>query len=370
MTGTKQTQAFLILVLLFASCGSGADSDKGRAHRAVIKGVKTETVRKKEVDEYYRTSGTVKAATISDVASRIMGAVTSINVKEGDRVAEGDILLTIDDRDSRQRARAAGEAHLEAENYLEAADENKHLAELTYERYKSLYDDKAISAHEMDEIETRKDVAAFETERARAALGRAKANMEEAEINLGFTKVRAPVTGIVTGKDVEVGSMAVPGRVLMRVEDTSSFRLDVSVDEKMSGRLEPGMTVKADVEALGKRIEGTVTEVVPAVDPGTRSFLVKIGLDGEGLKTGLYASVLIPSGKREALLIPPSAIVKKGQLEGVYTVNGEGVATYRLIRTGSEYDGRIEVLSGLRDGDVIIVEGAERAADGGLVQGG
>jgi len=370
MTGTKYIQTLLILILLISSCGNDADSDKGNAHRTVIKGVKTETVRKKEVDEYYRTSGTVKAATISDVASRIMGAVTSVSVKEGDRVSEGDVLLTIDDRDSVQQALAARDAYVEAKNYLDAADKNNRLAELTYERYRNLYADKAISAHEMDEIETRKDVAASEAGSARAALGRAKANMEEAEINLGFTKVKSPVTGIVTGKDIEVGSMAVPGLVLMRVEDNSSFRLEVSVGEKMSGRLEPGMTVKADVEALGKRIDGTVTEVVPAVDPGTRSFLVKIGLDGEGLKTGLYASVLIPSGKREALLIPPSAIVRKGQLEGVYTVSDEGVATYRLIRTGSEYDGRVEVLSGLRDGDVIIVEGAEKAADGGLVQGG
>jgi len=370
MTEIKNTQVLLILILLFASCGNGADSDKGNAQRAVIKGVKTESVHKKQVDEYYRTSGTVKAKTISDVASRVMGTVTSIKVKEGDRVSEGDVLLTIDDRDLRQRALAAHEAYFEASNYLDAADKNGRLAELTYERYKNLFDDKAISAHEMDEIENRKDVAASEAGRARAALGRAKANMEEAEINLGFTKVKAPVTGIVTGKDVEVGSMAVPGRTLMRVEDNSSFRLDVSVDEKLSGRLEPGMNVYADVEALGKRIDGRVTEVVPAVDPGTRSFLVKIGLDGEGLKSGLYASVRIPAGRREALLIPPSAIVRKGQLEGVYTVNGEGVATYRLVRTGNEYDGRLEVLSGLKDGDVVIVEGADRAADGGLVQGG
>lgn len=368
MKRTKQVLTLSILILLFASCG--ADSDKGKAPRAVINGVKTEKVLKKDVDEYYRTSGTVKAKTLSDVASRVMGTVTSINVKEGDRVSEGEVLLTIDDRDSVQRARAAREAYSEAQNYLEAANKNKRLAELTYERYKNLYDDKAISAHEMDEVETQRDVAASEAARALAATGRARANMEEAEITLGYAKLKAPVEGIVTGKEIEVGSMAVPGRVLMRVEDTSSFRLDVSVDEKMSGRLEPGMAVYADVEALGKRLGGTITEVVPAVDPATRSFLVKIGLDGEGLKSGLYASVLIPSGKREALLVPSTAIVKKGQLDGVYTVDGEGVATYRLVRTGNEYSGRIEVLSGLRDGEVVIVEGAERAVDGGVVQGG
>ena len=365
---TKRILGLLILILLSVSCGG--DSDKGKAPRAVIKDVKTEQVRKKEVDEFYRTSGTVKAKTMSDVASRITGTVTSINVKEGQRVSEGEVLLTIDDRDSLLRAQAAREAYSEAQNYLEAANKNNRLAELTYERYKNLYDDKAISAHEMDEVETRRDVAASDAARALAATGRARANMEEAEVTLGYAKVKAPVEGIVTGKDIEVGSMAVPGRVLMRVEDTSSFRIDVHVDEKLSGGIEPGTTVYADVEALGKRIEGTVTEVVPAVDPGTRSFLVKIGLEGEGLSSGLYASVLIPTGKRNAILVPSSAVVRKGQLEGVYTVDGEGVATYRLVRTGKEYDGNVEVLSGLRDGDVVIVEGAQRAVDGGLVQGG
>jgi RND family efflux transporter MFP subunit len=365
----KHIRALLILILLFASCGDGSDSGKEAADRGVIKGVRTETVRKREVDEYYRTSGTVKAKTISDVASRIMGTVTSINVEEGDKVTEGEVLMTLDGRDFEQRALASSEAYREAQNYLAAAGKNKHLTELTYDRYKNLYNDRAISAHEMDEIETQKEVSAFEFERARAALGRAQANMEEAGINLGFTKIKAPVSGIVTGKEAEVGSMAVPGRVLLRVEDNSSFKIDVNVDEKMIGKLEPGMTVYADIDALGARMEGTITEVVPAVDPGTRTFLVKIGLGGESLKTGLYASVLIPSGKRQAILVPGPAVVEKGQLEGVYTVNEEGIATYRLVRTGREYDGSLEVLSGLRDGDVVIVEGAERATDGGLVQG-
>lgn len=368
MSGMKSIQAFLILFLLFASCGGGSDSEKDSSGRDVIRGVRTERVHKKEIDEYYKTSGTVKAKTVSDVASRVMGTVTSIKVREGDKVKEGEVLLTLDDRDFKQKALAAKEAYSEARHYMETAESSKRLTELTYERYKNLYDDKAISAHEMDEMETRREVAASDLERARASLGRARANMEEAGINLGFTDIRAPVPGIVTGKEAEVGSMAVPGRILLRVEDDSSFRLDVNVDEKMSGTLEPGMTVYADIDALGSRLEGTVTEVVPAIDPSTRTFLVKIGLDGESLKTGLYASVLIPSGKREAILVPRSAVVEKGQLEGVYTVAENGTATYRLVRTGREYDGNLEVLSGLRDGDVVIVEGAGRVTDGASVE--
>ncbi len=365
----KYITVLLILALTIAACGEGNDSGKRGAERPVIKGAKTEKIRKTEVDEYYRTSGTVKAKTVSDVASRVMGTVTSVRVKEGDKVSEGEVLLNIDDGDVARRADAAREGYREAQYSLDAAGKNMRLTELTYERYKNLYLDKAISAHEMDEIETQKDVAAIEFERARAALGRAKANLEEAEINLGFTNIKAPVAGVVTGKKAEVGDMAVPGEVLLRVEDISSFTLEVNVDEKMLGKLEPGMTVYADIDALGRVIEGDITEVVPAIDPGTRTFLVKIALGDESLRTGLYASVLIPSGKRGALLVPRPAVIDKGQLEGVYTVNDEGVATYRLVRTGRDYNGAIEVLSGLKDGDIVITEGAQKAVDGGVVEG-
>jgi RND family efflux transporter MFP subunit len=363
----KKIILLIILSLTIAACGGNDSSNK--SGRPVIKGVKTAKIRKTEVEEYYRTSGTVKAKTVSDIASRVMGTVTSVRVKEGDKVAEGEVLLTIDDRDALEMAKAAREGYREAQRSLQAAGKNKRLTELTYERYKNLYDDKAISAQEMDEIETRKDLAAIEYERGSAALGKAKAKLEEAEINLGFTRIEAPVSGVVTGKKVEVGDMSVPGEPLLRVEDNSSFTLDVNIDEKMLGKLKPGMAVYADIGSLGIRIEGRVTEINPAIDPGTRTFLVKIALDGDSLKTGQYATVLIPSGRKEAILVPRNAVVDKGQLEGVYTVNKEGVATYRLVRTGREYKGALEVLSGLKDGDVVITEGAQKAVDGGVVEG-
>jgi RND family efflux transporter MFP subunit len=364
----KYITVVLILCLTIAACGNGNDSGNKSSERLAIKGVKAERIGETEVEEYYKTSGTVKAKTVSDVASRVMGTVTSVKVKEGDKVVEGEVLLTIDDRDVVERAAAAREGYREAQRSLEAAGKSKRLMELTYERYKNLYDDKAISAHEMDEIETQKDLAVIEFGRSSAALGMAKANMEEAEINLGFTKLQAPVSGVVTEKKAEVGDMALPGEILLRVEDNSSFTLDVNVDEKMLGKVEPGMVVYADIDALGREIEGRITEVNPAIDPGTRTFLVKIALDGDSLRTGLYASVLIPSGKRETILVPPTAVIEKGQLEGVYTVNDAGIVTYRLVRTGRRYKGSLEVLSGLRDGDIVITEGAEKAVDGGIVE--
>lgn len=362
----KNLIVVLLLFVFAAACGDGGADHKG-IKRPVVTGVKTQRIKKTDVDEYYRASGTVKAGTVSDLASRVMGTVTSIEVKQGQRVARGELLLTIDDTDAAQRAAQAKESYREASKALEASAQNRRLANLTYERYRNLYDDKAISRHEMDEIETNKKIADIEYEKALAGLGRAKASFEEARANLEFTRIKAPVNGVVTGKNVEVGDMAVPGEALLRVEDDSSYELEVNVDEKLHGNLRVGMPVYAEIDSLNRRVKGEVSEIVPAIDPATRSFLVKISLDGESLGTGLFARALIPVGKKETILVPADAIVEKGQLVGMYTVGSGGIVNYRLIRKGAEYSGGVEVLSGLTEGDTVIVEGSDNAIDGGVI---
>jgi RND family efflux transporter MFP subunit len=355
-----------LMSLLIAGCKDGGDVD---IQRPTVTGVTIVEVNPTEVDVYYKTSGTVMAKTISDIASRVMGTVTSIEIKEGDRVAEGELLLTIDNRDMVHKVRAAEQGYKELSKALEAAKQNKHLLNLTYERYKSLYDEKALSEQEMDEIETKKKVADIEFERAQSALERGKAAFQELQINLDFTRVKSPVSGIITEKKVEVGNTAVPGVPLLRVEDNSSFRLEVMVDEKLIQKLQVGMPVNVYINALNRDVKGQISEIVPAIDPGTRTFLVKIDINNEEpLRTGLYAKALIPNGKRGAILVPDDAIVEKGQLDGVYTVDDEGIVNYRLIRVGASFSGGVEVLSGLKQGDRIIVDGVQKVTDGGILK--
>jgi RND family efflux transporter MFP subunit len=355
----------LLLCLLIQGCKDKGDVD---IQRPVIEGVTVVEVNPREVDEYYKTSGTVKARTVSDIAARVMGTVTSIDVKEGDKVSKDQVLLTIDDRDMLKKAEAANENYNEMLKMLESARQNKRLMNLTYSRYSGLYEEKAISKHEMDQIETQKNIADIDYGRALSSLNKSKAALEEARINLGFTKIKSPVSGILTQKKVEVGNMAVPGAALLRVEDNSSFRLEVMVDEKLLENLRPGMPVDIYVGALNSDIKGRIAEIVPAVDPGTRSFLVKIDMDNAiELCTGLYAKAFIPRGRKEAILVPEDAVVEKGQLVGVYTGDDKGVVNYRLIRAGTSYNGNTEVLSGLQGGDRVITDGIEKAIDGGII---
>jgi len=179
--------------------------------------------------------------------------------------------------------------------------------------------------------------------------------------------VVSPINGVVTAKRVEPGNMASPGMPLIVIDDDSGFRAEASFDESMLAEVKPGNKVKVEVPSLNARIEGTVVEVLPAIDPGSRTFIAKINIQAKGLRSGQYAKVLVSSGTRSALTMPTSALVERGQLLGVYAVGDDNVITYRLVKTGRNYGTEVEVVSGLRPGDRVIVSGTSRAADGALL---
>ena len=360
---------FLFVLMVVFGCKEKIKPGAEKVVRPVISGVKVMAIEHSSVDDYYDTSGTVRAKTISVVASRVMGTVTAIQVKEGDRVAAGHVLLAIDDSDVAMKLKGAQDGYREAQKALEAAGESRRLADITYQRYGKLYDEKALSGQEFDQIKTQKRMADIEYERVKASVGRAEAGLNEVKVYRGFTRVTSPVAGVVTEKKVELGSMAVPGMPLMTVEDNSSYRVDINADERLVGRIRPGMEAEIFLESVNRNLKGSVTEVVPSVDPASRSFLVKIALKAEGLKNGFYARVSIPVGKRETLLVPKGSIVEKGQLTGLYVVGKDSVITYRLVRTGREYGDKVEIMTGLNPGESVIVEGVEKATDGGLAAG-
>lgn len=362
---------FMISAAILTGCTDTVKPGVQAVTREQVSGIGLQTVALAPVDEFYETSGTVRARTVSTVASRTMGTITSVRAGEGDRVRAGQLLLTIDDSDTAMKVRGAAEGYNEALKALEAARENKTLKEITWQRYKRLYDEKALSRQELDQIETQKKVASLDYDRAQAAVNRVEAGVSEAKIYQGYSRITAPVSGMVTGKKAEIGSMAVPGMPLLTIEDTSAYRIEVNVDEKFSGMIRAGMEVKIGIESLAGDIKGEISDVVQAIDPGSRSFLVKIALKKEGpaekqIRSGLYARVSIPVGRKEVLSVPKGALVEKGQLTGVYTVDGANIITYRLVRTGKSHGGNIEVLTGLNPGDKVIVSGVQKAVDGGI----
>lgn len=343
----------LMVMLIFTGPGCSGRSDKTGVSRPIVTGVTIATVTPVRTDEFFEATGTVRSGRTSIIASRVMGTVTSLHVKEGDRVAPGALLMTIDDSDARQRARAAAMA-------VDAARENRSLAEATWSRYQGLFDRQAISLQEMDQVATRRKIAEAEYERAVAMA-------EEARTYLSFTRITAPCDGVVIAKYIDEGSTASPGMPLFTVEGIGDAYVEVHADEGLAGRISAGMPADLVVDSLEKTLKGTVREVLPDIDPRTRTFTVKIDVPQEDLRTGLFVRARIPVRTKEILAIPAGAIVRRGQLTGVYLLDPDGILTYRLIKEGQPTAAGIEVLSGLSAGDRIITGGTEKARDGGVL---
>lgn len=346
---------FFCLIVFFTiiGCKEKVKSGEVEVKRQIVSGVTLKEVQTVMVEDYYEITGTVKSKNKSIISAKVMGVVTKINFKEGDFVRKGDILITIDDSEAMQRL-------LSAQKSLESVRHNKMLAQTTYQRYKRLYDEKAISGQELDQIETQKRLAELEYDRLDAMY-------KEAQIQHSNFRITAPQDGIVSSKKIDLGSMAIIGQPLISIDSVGSYYVESAIDESMLSKIRQGMDVSMYIESTGRTIKAKITEIIPIVDPSTRTFLIKIGLSGDSIKSGQFVKVRIPVGNKEVILIPEDIVVRKGQLIGVYTVDSNDIITYRLIKLGKKQGSMIEVLSGLQPREKIVVDGLNKVIDGGKI---
>lgn len=355
----------ILSLIILSTLTAGCISDKEKVpERPQVSDVEVKTINKTAVDDFYETAATVKSKISSVVSSMIMGQVTSLRVKEGDKVRIGQLLLTIDSRDTAQKAMGAQAGVNEALKGAEEADQNRKLSNKTYQRYENLYKENVLTKQEFDQISTQKKVADLQYQRAMHGVNRAKAGLGEVGVYQSYSRVTAPVSGIVVQKNTDLGSMAAPGQPLLTIETPSNLELVADINESMIDKIKIGTPVY--LESEGKNIKSKITSVIPIIDPMTRTFKVKIALSS--LNSGGYAKVKIPVAKKEAIAVPQNSVVQKGQLTGVYTVDEKNIISYRLIRTGKTFGNNVEVLSGLSSGDKIITSGIEKAIDGGEIK--
>ena len=356
----------LALVLLLAACGE----KEAKKSEEPFTAVETVAVAASSVPDTYEAVGTVHATVSSALSPKVVGNVTSVLVSEGDRVRKGQLLLTIDDRDvmAQHQKALAGVAEVEnaiaaAEAAKQAATANATLAEKTYGRYQELRERRSVSPQEFDEVEARYRAAAAGREQAESThasllsrRNQARADVDSTQAYVSYTRIVSPVDGVVTAKSVELGQQVAPGMPLLTVESEGNWRVDAQVEENLAGSIRPGDAAVVVIDAAGLRLEGVVRHVSPALDLMSRSYVVKIDLPPDAaLRSGLFARVAFRTGQREAITIPRSAMVDRGQLSGVWAVDGEGLARLRYVRTGRQLGDSIEVLSGLGSGDRIIV---------------
>lgn len=355
-------------VLAISGCGGERTGSGEKEKPAVVTGVPTEKVATVAIPEGMEAVGTVKARNAAVIASRIPGTVTGVFVTEGERVGRGKILVTLEAAESTAQAAAAYASVDEAERGLEESRARKRLADATFERYHNLFKEEAVTRQELDNRRADRDVAAQAVARSEARVAAARQSARAAGAVAGYTRIVAPLAGVVTVKQVERGMTVFPGMPLLTVEEEGNYRLEVAVPESLVARVRVGGTVRVAVEGAGITASGRIAEVVPAADPASRTFTAKVDVAGKGLRSGMFGRVFLTTGERQGVAIPRSAVVERGALTSVWVVDGRNIARMRLVKTGSPQGDRVEILAGLAAGERVVTSGVERVVEGAEIR--
>ena len=294
-----------------------------------------------EVTIIEKVPASVEAAQATLISSRLLARIVAVEVRAGDNVKQGDLLLELENSDINAQVQ-------QAEASIRANTARLNEARQNLERVKELQAGGVMSVADLDKAQANYDTLVAD----QAGAGQA---LEEAKTALGYTKILAPFDGRVVDRFAEPGDTAQPGTKLLALYNPLSLRVEAQVREVVALGLEVGQALQVEIPAMQKIVDAVIQERVPAADPGSRSFLVKAGVAfDKSLLPGMYARLLVPVGTGKKLLIPADRVVHVGQLDLVW-VYQDGQSYRRFVRIGQlDQDGRVEILAGLAEGESVL----------------
>ena len=361
----------LAAVISLAGC-SGKKHDqeqKTTGDVATVTGVATETVKSTSIPETLEVVGTVRAGTSALVSTRIPGVISQMKVREGDRVKKGQLMAVLDAQENQAAAAMATAGLEEAKRGLDEALSRKKLAETTFERYQKLFNEQAVSRQEFDVKQTDKDLAVQGVARSEARLSQAREGSRAATTMADYTRIVAPISGIVTSKQADLGASVFPPQPLITIEDEGSYQLELAIPESMALKVIPGASVQVALDAVGFSFAAKIAEIVPSADPASRTFTAKINLSQKGLKSGMFGRAALTLGTSvNGMLLARKAVVERGAQTSVWVLDKDNVARMRLVKVGKTVADRVEILSGLSDGERVVAGGAEKVNEGSKVK--
>ena len=306
----------------------------------------------------------VPASVVADqqvqLSSRLMGYIRNLTVREGQAVQAGQVLFEVDPAEVVGQVQQAQAGLAEAESALADARSN-------YERFKSIYAQQAIPEKQWDAVKSQYAMA-----RARAAA--ARAGITSARSQLRYARVTAPFAGIIAQKFLQNGDLATPGHPILSIESPAHLQVQCSVSDDLFTRLHVGQSLA--VHADGRVIQAQVLDLVATGDPLTHTHLVKLSLpDDSGLQSGSFVTVAIPTEQRTGIVVPASALQDRAGIPGVFVVDAQGLAHYRMVRPGKPVAGGVEILSGLSSGETVVagnlaeIDNGSRIKPAGAIHG-
>ncbi len=355
-TRTISSYALIPGLLLLAACsGGGHPEAEGNPDTPVTVRVATPSG---NMPEAVMASGQVEAIQTAAISTRVMGTITRIYVKVGDKVNKGQVLATISSQDL-----SAKRAQVDAR--IAGAKADLENARKDYDRFTALYGRQSATASELDNATLRYNAA-------KSNLDASQQMRNEVDASLTYTRLVAPFAGIVTQKLADEGSMASPGTPLLMVEQTNLLQVSATVGESDISRIRTGDKAQVEIKSTGIHTEGILTQISESSAATGGQYLVKISIPSKSQKdlySGMYVNVWVPVKNKGdasnasqvpdsgngAILIPVSALVRNDQLTGIYTISSAHTALLRWVRTGKTVGDRIEILSGLGQDEPFIL---------------
>lgn len=375
-----------IVIVMAGMSVSGCGPQKSLAETAQkAVAVTTESVTRTTMAETVTVNGKVKPILEANISPKTSGKVSAIHFELGQRVNQGDILFQLDDKDLKLDLKQA-EAALKAirtalESSLVTAKTNYTDAQRNYQRMKRLFENKIASQQELEEAESEfklaedqynsAKMADHEGEtNARAQLAQAQTAYDIAKTQLEYAVIRAPISGVVASKELNVGQYVTSNTTVAGLADLSSVLVEANVPEGVVNRIRVGDQVKVNVKSiLTQPVTGEVIAVAPATDTSTLNYPLKIKVaNGKNLlKSGMFAeSTLTLDRAKEVLVVPLAAVSREAGRSYVYLLEGD-TAKRTLVQTGLSDSQWIEVTEGVSEKDLVIVKGREQLKDGSLV---
>ncbi len=308
-----------------------------------------------------QASGQIESGQTAVISTRIMGAISHIYVKAGDRVKKGQLLVSISNADLMAQRAQADAAISEAKAAV--AVSSKDL-----DRFKQLYQKQSASAKELENVTLQHKSISSKLETALQMRNQVNAM-------LAYSRITAPFSGVITKKFVDEGSMANPGMPLLALEQNGDYQAVISVPESDIANVKQGATVNLTVKSLDRTFPGIISEINPSSQFSGGQYGIKVAINKDnslGLKAGMYVNATIPDSNVQntassAMSVPQSAIVNNEQLTGVYVVSSDKKVLLRWLRLGKQSGDRVEVLSGLSPDEKIVVSAKGKIYNGARV---
>ena len=351
----------LILAIITISCGKKEEHSITKLDPISVTTAKVST--NTNTANLISVSGTVQAGNTANISTRMMGYITTLNVKIGQKVNKGQLLIKINSTDLQ-----AKQAQVNAN--INKAQVGVKSAKKDFDRFTALFAQESVSQKEMDDMTTNYEMA-------KSGLEAAQQMKNEVNAQFAYTNLRAPFTGIITGKFVEQGDMANPGMPLITIESKGNFEVVAMVPESEIAKINNGDTANVLIKSLNETIKGKVSEIGISAKNTGGQYLVKIKLDKSKVKlfSGMFTTVQFSvknnnnlKVKTTKVLIPINSLIEKGSLKGIYTVSNQNTALLRWLRLGKIYGDKIEVLSGLTVDETYITSAKAKLYNGASLQ--